>query len=197
MEKFKRIIGIDVYRNHYNACFSEVEGTKTNYYKGSSISYYGQQRLIARIDKYDIIIISESMLAAILSIRFVDRVKIVNNNFIGIISKANLERGKEMATFFSKNLVNKKNEKLSEKMINNLLIAGEKRADELERLTDLSQDFVSKISRDEDIKFSDVLDLEEDSRIYNSAKKGSTNKVEEVCKQNEEFEKLNDYFSKK
>ncbi|MBK5202040.1 MAG: hypothetical protein JJE21_11010, partial [Spirochaetaceae bacterium] len=168
MDKIKRIIGIDVYKDHYDACFQEIDGNKINYYTGSSTSDYGKQRLMARIDEYDMIIISESMFAAILSLRFVDRVKIVNNNFITIISKADVERGKKMATFFTNNLVNKKDDKLSDKMINNLLVAGEQRVNECERLNDLSQELISKISRDESVDFSDVLDLEEGGRIYNS-----------------------------
>lgn len=196
MDEIKRIIGIDVYRDHYDACFKDVNNNKTNYYTGSSKSDYGKERLMARIDDKDVIIISESMLAAIFKLKFVDNVKIVNNKLIGIINNANVERGKKIATFYVNNLVNKGRDKLSDKMINNLLIAGDERIKECERLNDISQKFIGEIHNGESVKFSEVLDLEEDGRIYSSCNKRCTNKIEDIIRQLEEFEKLNDYFNK-
>lgn len=196
MDEIKRIIGIDVYRDHYDACFKEVNNNNTNYYTGSCKSDYGKERLMARIDDKDVIIISESMLAAIFKLKFVDNVKIVNNKLIGIINNANVERGKKIATFYVNNLVNKGRDKLSDKMIKDLLIAGDERIKECERLNDISQKFIGEIHNGESVKFSEVLDLEVDGRIYSSCNKRGTNKIDDIIRQLEEFEKLNDYFNK-
>ncbi len=195
MNDIKRIVGIDVYRERYDACFLNIDTKVSKNYTGSCNSESAKQRLLARVEKDDLILISESKLAAILALRFLKNVIIINTNLIRIFVNANVERGKDMAVFFTKNLANKKNEKLSEKMVNNILIEGKKRFDECERLASLSEDFIDSESRGESIEFSEILAMEEEGRIYANDDVNTTNKIEEILKNLENFEKLNKNFS--
>jgi hypothetical protein len=194
MKNKKNIIGIDVYRSRYDACFYDVDTNRRKYYTGSLSNGYGKARLINRINEENRIIINESLLAAELMIRFPGQVILVNDEIISLLGNAKIPRGKKMAAFFIKNFRTNKAEKLSKKMIGNLLIEGEKHVNLQEKIFDDGVDFFDNIIDGKKVDYEKILDLEEASRKFNSHSDVQLNKVEEVERVIEKFEKLNDLF---
>lgn len=196
MKNAKYIIGIDVYRSRYDACFYDIDSNKRKYYKGSLKNEYGKIRLINRIDKENRIIINESLLAAELMIRFPSQVTIVNDEILSLLRNAKIPRGSKMAAFFIKNFKSKKTKNISKIMLANLLIEGEKRVSDQESLCDDGINVFDNVLDGETVDYNAILDLEERSRDFNIHHDGYLNKVEEIEKLIEQFEKLNKIFDK-
>lgn len=194
MRNEKIIIGIDVYRSRYDACFYDIETKKCKYYTGSLKNNYGKKRLINRIKKDDLIIINEGLLAAELMIRFENHVIIVENEIVKLLINAKISRGKKLASFFIKNFRTRKNKKLSSAMIRNLLIEGEKSVSFQETLCDDGIKIFDSIEDGKIVNNEIIYDLDERTRNFNNHSDVNHSKVDEVEKVIEQFEKLNEIF---
>jgi hypothetical protein len=196
MIKEKYIIGIDVYLSRYDACFYDTKNNESKYYTGSLTNNYGKNRLINRISKDDFIIMNESNLAAEFLIKFTNKILIINDEVLSLLSKANISRGSKMASFFVNNCRVNKNKQLSKTMQESLLIEGSKRVETQEKLFDLGINLFDEIQTNNptDLKYS--YELEDKTNDFNNFKTVKNDKIDEVSDALRKFEKLNELLSK-
>lgn len=193
MNSEKRIIGIDVFRNRYDACFIEINSKAKKYYTGSLINDYGKDRLIKRFESDDLIIINDCVLAAYLLVNFKNRVIVVENKIVALLVKANISRGVKMAGFFVENFENKKNGYLSKEMKQNLLNEESNLLKSQEELFDKGLNLFDLINDGKNIESGSINELEEKLNNFTN-QYGGDNKINEIEKAIVRFEELQKLF---
>jgi len=186
-----KIVGIDVFNERYNACILDLSNGNIKNYTGSAALNSGINRLLNRIDKKDVIYISESQLAAKIALIFKDNVTIINLTMISLLNSAGTKRGKELATFYCKNFESSKKLSLSKSMKNKILIEGQSRLTQMEKLIDEGESLIESAKLGKKIDFERALDLEQSAREFAGQSSTLSNKIADIEEIIEEFEKLN------
>ena len=186
-----KIIGIDVFNERYNACILNLSSGNSKNYTGSAVFDSGINRLLNRIDEEDVIYISASQLAAKIALIFKDNVKIINQTMISLLNSAGTKRGKDLAVFYCKHFESSKKLSLSKSMKNKILIEGESRLTQMEKLIDEGESLIESVKLGKKIDFERALDLEQSAREFAGQSGTQSNKMDDIEEVIEEFEKLN------